>query len=118
MHDTPSIDRSTPEHYSTFPCRPRPKERSPELQQESYIRELAHSFGWPQSLGAIRRVIVVVAPFMCLVAAPSVLFESGACAQAVFSPSIGRFDSFVTEASTRFAVPAMSTQSHLGGQWA
>lgn len=106
MHAT---DCSTSEPYPTFPYRPRPKarKRSPELQQESFIRELVDSFGWPNSLGAIRRVTMVVAPIMCLVAAPSVLFESSAYAQTASSPSIDRFDNFVTEASTRFAVPAL-----------
>jgi soluble lytic murein transglycosylase-like protein len=108
MYDTLSTEYGSSEPHPTFPYRPRPKDRrrSPDLQRKSHIRELADSIAWLRSLRAIPRVIVVVAPFMCLVAA-SMFFGPSACAQnASRSPSIDRFANFVTEASTRFAVPA------------
>ena len=58
------------------------------------------------SLRPIARIIVAVAPFMCMIAT-STLFESSACAQTASRPaSIDRFAKFVEEASDRFAVPA------------
>jgi soluble lytic murein transglycosylase-like protein len=107
MRDTLSTDYGSSESYPTVPYRPGPKarKRSPELQRESHIRELAESFVWSRSLRVVPRVIVVVAQFMCLVAA-SALFESSAFAQTASRvPSIDRFANFVTEASIRFAVP-------------
>ena len=108
MQDTLPIEYGSAEPHPILPYRPRPKDRrrSPDLQRKSHIRELADSIAWLRSLRAIPRVIVVVAPFMCLVAA-SMFFGPSACAQnASRSPSIDRFANFVTEASTRFAVPA------------
>jgi soluble lytic murein transglycosylase-like protein len=109
MGGTLSTDYSSSERYPTFPYRPRPKatKRSPDLQRESYFPEPADSFAWLRWPRAIPRVIVVAAPFMCLVADSS-LFDSSASAQtASRPPSIELFANFVTEASTRFAVPAL-----------
>src|SRR6185312_4172630 len=109
MNDTPSNDCGTPKPYPSFPYRPRPKagKRSLDLQLEGHIGELANSFPCLHYLRAILLVIVVVAPFVCLVAA-SALFESSACAQtAARPPFIDRFANFVTEASIRFAIPAL-----------
>ena len=59
-----------------------------------------------RSLRPIARIIVAVAPFMCMIAT-SALFESSACAQtASRRVSIDRFAKFVEEASDRFALPA------------
>ena len=105
---TVSTDHGSSELYPTFPYRPRPKatKRPPDLQRKSHIHELADSFAWLRSIRAIPRVIILVASFMCLIAA-STLFESSACAQAAsHPPSVDRFANFVAEASTCFAVPA------------
>src|SRR5579863_8112583 len=59
-----------------------------------------------RSLQPIARIIVAVAPFMCMVATAA-LFESSACAQTASGPaSTDRFAKFVEEASDRFALPA------------
>ena len=105
---TPSTDCSSAEPAPIFPYRPRPKigRRSPGLQRKSHVPELASSNAWRRSLRPIARVVVAVAPFMCLIAA-STLFASSACAQtAARPPSIDRFAKFIEEASARFAVPA------------
>ena len=99
MHDTLSTDCGSSGPSSTFPYWPRPKSQKapPNLQRESHICELADPLAWLHSLRAFPRVVVVVAPFMCLISA-SALFESGACAQtASRPPSIDRFANFVTK---------------------
>jgi soluble lytic murein transglycosylase-like protein len=108
MHDTPSTDCGSSEPSPTPPYRPRPKtrKRSPSLQRKSHTRELAHAIAWRRSIRPVARVIVVVAPFMCLIAAAT-LVDSSPCAQtASRQQSIDRFAKFVKEASDRFAVPA------------
>ena len=105
---TPSTDCSSAEPSPIFPYRPRPKTtmRSPSLQRKSHISDLAISIARLGSLRPIARIIVAVAPFMCMVAT-STLFESSACAQTASRPaSTDRFAKFVEEASDRFAVPA------------
>ena len=110
MHEPPhdSTDRTASEAAPIFPCRPCPKvrKRSPSLQRNGRIRELAESIAWQSSLRSIARVIVAIAPFMCLIAA-STLFEPSVYAQTRSRPeSIDRFAKFIAEASDRFAVPA------------
>ena len=105
---TPSTDCSSAEPSPIFPYRPRPEttKRSPSLQRKSHISDLAISIARLGSLRPIARIIVAVAPFMCMVAT-STLFESSACAQTASRPaSTDRFAKFVEEASDRFAVPA------------
>ncbi len=109
MHSTlaPSIDSNSPESSLIFPFRPCPKIRRRSLypQWKSHCREPASSIAWLGSLRSTAHVIVVISQLVCLIAA-STLFESSAGAQTVRpSPSIDRFADFVTEASTRFAVP-------------
>src|SRR5579863_4588595 len=59
-----------------------------------------------RSLQPIARIIVAVAPLLCMLATAA-LFESSACAQTASRPaSIDRFAKFVEEASDRFALPA------------
>jgi soluble lytic murein transglycosylase-like protein len=67
---------------------------------------LADSIAWLRSLRPITRVIVAVAPFICMIAALT-LFQWSAGAQTASRPqSIDRFAKFIAEASDRFAVPA------------
>jgi soluble lytic murein transglycosylase-like protein len=92
----------------TFPYRPRPKttKRPSSLQWKSHMSDLAISIARFGSLRSIARIIVAVAPFMCMIAT-STLFESSACAQTASRPSsTDRFAKFVVDASDRFAVPA------------
>src|SRR5271169_5194473 len=108
MHDTPSTDCGSSEPSPTFPYRPRPKTRtrSLNLQRNNHARELADSIAWRRSLRPVARIIVVVAPFMYVIAT-STRFESSACAQTPSrTASTDRFVKFVEEASDRFAVPA------------
>jgi len=105
---TPSTDCGSTKPPPIFPYRPRPKTRtrSPSLQRKGHIVELASSIAWRRSLRPVARVMMAVAPFLCLIV-DSTLFESSACAQAVSRPqSIDRFAKFIEEASNRFAVPA------------
>jgi soluble lytic murein transglycosylase-like protein len=105
---TPSTDCSSAEPSPTFPYRPRPKtrKRSPNLQKKNHAHELADSIAWRRSIRLVARVIVVAAPFMCLIAAAT-LVDSRACARTASRPaSTDRFAKFVEEASDRFAVPA------------
>jgi soluble lytic murein transglycosylase-like protein len=108
MHHTPSTNCASTEPSPIFPNRPCPKsgKRSPGLLLKSRICELAGSVARRRSLRPIARIIVAVAPFMSLNAAPT-LFATGACAQRASRPeSIDRYAKFVEEASDRFAVPA------------
>ena len=108
MHDTPSTNCGSTEPSPIFPYRHPPKtgKRSPSLQRNSHIRELAGLIAWFRWRRAIARAMVAVAQSMCLIAAP-MLFESGVCAQtASHTPTIDRFANFIAGASTRFTVPA------------
>jgi soluble lytic murein transglycosylase-like protein len=108
MHDTPSTDCGCSEPAPTFPYRPCPKtrKRPSSLQRKSHTGELTDAIARHQSLQLIARIIVAVAPFVCMIAT-SALFESSACAQTASRPaSTDRFAKFVEEASDRFAVPA------------
>lgn len=110
MHDIPALsnDSGSSEPPLILPCRPRPKirKRSHGLQRNGHILELADSIAWLHSLRPITRVIVAIAPFICMIAA-STLFQSSACAQIASRPqSIDRFAKIIAEASDRFAVPA------------
>jgi soluble lytic murein transglycosylase-like protein len=105
---TPSTDCTSAEPAAIFPYRPRPKttKGSPGLQRKSHTHDLTGAIARHQSLQLIARIIVAVAPFMCMIA-NSILFESSACAQTASRPqSIARFAKFVEEASDRFALPA------------
>jgi soluble lytic murein transglycosylase-like protein len=108
MHNTPSTDCGFTEPSPIFPYRPRPKtrKRSPGLQRKNHARELTDAIAWRRSIRPVARVIVVVAPFMWLIVAAT-LVDSSPCAQTASRPqSIDRFAKFVEEASDRFAVPA------------
>ena len=105
---TPSTDCSSAESSPIFPYRPPPKatKRSPGLHRKSHTRELTDAMARHRSLQPIARIIVAVAPFMCMIATAA-LFESSACAQTASRPSsTDRFAKFVEEASDRFALPA------------
>ena len=104
MHDTLSTEYGAYEPDPTFPYRPRPQDRkrSPDLQCN--IRELIERL---RSFRAILRVKAAVAQFIPVIPV-SVLVASSVAAQTVSrSPSVGRIANFVTEASTRFAVPVL-----------
>jgi soluble lytic murein transglycosylase-like protein len=110
MHDIPALsnDSGSSEPPLILPCRLRPKigKHCYSLQRNGHILELAESLAWLDSLRPITRVIVAVAPFICMIAA-STLFQSSACAQMESRPqSIDRLAKFIAEASDRFAVPA------------
>jgi soluble lytic murein transglycosylase-like protein len=105
---TPSTDCSSAGPSPIFPYRPPPKatKRSPGLHRKSHTRELTDAMARHRSLQPIARIIVAVAPFMCMIATAA-LFESSACAQTASRPaSTDRFAKFVEEASDRFALPA------------
>jgi soluble lytic murein transglycosylase-like protein len=107
MHDTPSTNCGSTEPSPIFPYRPRPKTRKRpfSLQWKSQTLVLPGSVPRRRSLQPIASIIVVVAPFMCMIATLT-LFESSACAQtASRSASTDRFARFVEEASDRFALP-------------
>jgi soluble lytic murein transglycosylase-like protein len=108
MPNTPSTDCASSEPSPIFPLRPCPKTRKcpSSLQRKSHTRELTDAIAWRPSIRPVARVIVVVAPFMCLIAAAT-LVDSSPCAQTgSHQQSIDRFAKFVEEASDRFAVPA------------
>ena len=105
---TPSTDCSSAGPSPIFPYRPPPKatKRSPGLHRKSHTRELTDAMARHRSLQPIARIIVAVAPFMCMIATAA-LFESSACAQTASRPqSIDRYAKFIEEASNRFAVPS------------
>ena len=66
MRDTLSTDYGSSESYPTVPYRPGPKarKRSPELQRESHIRELASSIASLCSLRYGARIVVVITQFV------------------------------------------------------
>ena len=73
---TPSTDCSSAEPSPIFPYRPPPKatKRSPGLHRKSHTRELTDAMARHRSLQPIARIIVAVAPFMCMIATAA-LFE-------------------------------------------
>jgi Transglycosylase SLT domain len=76
------------------------------LQGKCHIRTWAGQIVRLGSRGVIARIIVLIAPFVCQMAA-STAFEVSARAQtATRYETIDRFAGFITEASTRFAIPA------------
>src|SRR5579872_1423781 len=98
---TPSTDCGSAGPSAIFPYRPPPKatERSPGLHRTDAMAR-------HRSLQPIARIIVAVAPFMCMIATAA-LFESSGCAQTASRPaSTDRFAKFIEEASDRFALPA------------
>ncbi|MBR0963991.1 lytic transglycosylase domain-containing protein [Bradyrhizobium diazoefficiens] len=105
---TPSTDFSSSEHTLIFPYRDSPKnaECSRRLQRKCHTRAWARQTVRLRSLAAIARIIVVIAPLVCQMAASTAL-ELGARAQTAtrYEP-INRFAGFIAQASTRFAVPA------------
>src|SRR5581483_102210 len=105
---TPSTDCSSSEHTLIFPYRDSPKnaESSRDLQRKCHTRAWAGQIVRLRSHEAIARIIVMIAPFVCQMAA-STAFELGARAQsAARYETIDRFAGFLAEASTCFAVPA------------
>lgn len=105
---TPSTDCGSSEHTLIFPYRGSLKnaECSRGLQRESHTRAWAGQIVSLRSRGAIVRIIVAIAPFLCQMTA-STAFESSARAQAATHyETTDRFAGLIAEASTRFAVPA------------
>ena len=105
---TPSTDCGSSEPALIFPYRGSPKnaECSHGLQRESNTHAWAGQTARLRSRGAIERIILAIAPFVCQMAA-STAFELSARAQtATRYETIDRFAGFIAEASTRFAVPA------------
>ena len=91
MHNTPWTDYGSTEPSPIFPYRPLPKatKRSPGLHRKSHTRELTDAMARHRSLQPIARIIVAVAPFMCMVATAA-LFESSAAAHGHFFSVAGR----------------------------
>lgn len=108
MYNTPSTNCGSTEPSPTLPYRHPPKtgKRSLSLQRKSRICELAGSILSLRTLRPVACVVMAVAPFMSLIAAPT-LFAKSACAQRASRPeSIDRYAKLIEEASSRFAVPA------------
>jgi hypothetical protein len=106
---TPSTDRSSSEHTLIFSYRGILKnaECTRDLQSESHTRASARQIVRLRSRGAIVRIVMAIAPFVCQMAT-STAFELSARAQtATHYETIDRFAGLIAEASTRFAVPAM-----------
>jgi hypothetical protein len=84
MHNvlTPSPNCSLSKPAPIFRCRPSPEvnKHSSGLQRKSRSFASADPIAWRRSLQPIARIIAVIAPFMCQVAALTV-FESSAGAQ-------------------------------------
>ena len=101
-------DCGSSEHTLILPYRGRLKNAGcPRgLQRESGTRAWAGQTVRLRPRGAIARIILAIAPFVCQMAA-STAFELGARAQtATRYETIDRFAGLIAEASTRFAVPA------------
>jgi hypothetical protein len=108
MFNTPSANCGSIEPSPTLPCRhpPKSRKRSLSLQRKGRICELAGSILSLRTLRPVACVVMAVAPFMSLIAAPT-LFAKSACAQRASRPeSIDRYAKLIEEASSRFAVPA------------
>ena len=105
---TPSTDCGSSERTLIFPYRDSLKnaECSRGLQRKCHTRARAGKIVRLRLREAIVGIIVVIAPFVCQMAA-STAFELSARAQtATRYETIDRFAGFIAEASTRFAVPA------------
>jgi soluble lytic murein transglycosylase-like protein len=105
---TLSTNCGSSQHTLFFPYRDSLKnaECSRGLQGKCHVRTWAGQIVRLRSPGAIARIIVLITPFVCQMAA-STAFELSARAQtATRYETIDRFAGFIAEASTRFAVPA------------
>jgi soluble lytic murein transglycosylase-like protein len=103
-----STDHGFSEPPAIFPYRPRPKNgrRSPGLQRNSHVPDVASSNVWLCSLRPIARVAVAAALLTCLIVAPIPVAASARAQTVARPPSIDRFACFIAEASARFTVPA------------
>lgn len=110
---TPSIDYGSSEHDLIFPyrCSQKKAERSRGPQRKSHTRALAGPILQLRSRQIIARIAVAIAPFVCEMAASTALDSSVRAQTARRSETIDRFAGFITEASTRFAVPASSIRA-------
>jgi soluble lytic murein transglycosylase-like protein len=105
---TPSTDCSSPEHTLIFPYRGSlknaecPRNVQPACNTQAWARQIVRL----RSRGAIVRIIMAIAPFVCQMAASTAVELSAPAQTATRSESIDRFAGFIAEASTRFAVPA------------
>jgi soluble lytic murein transglycosylase-like protein len=92
-------------HTLFFPYRDSLKhaERS---QGKCHIRTWAGQIVRLRSRGAIARIIVLIAPFVCQMATSTAFEVSARTQTATRYETIDRFAGIVAEASTRFAVPA------------
>ena len=104
---TPS-DSGSSEHTLILPYRGSLKnaECSRGLQRESNTRAWASQTAWLRSRGAIVRIIVLIAPFVCQMATSTAFEVSARTQTATRYETIDRFAGFIAEASTRFAIPA------------
>jgi len=98
---------STP-HTLFFPYRGSLKhaECSRGLQGKCHIRTWAGQIVRLRSRGAIARIIVLIAPFVCQMATSTAFEVSARTQTATRYETIDRFAGFIAEASTRFAIPA------------
>ena len=95
-------------HALFFPYRDSLKhaECSRGLQGKCHIRTWAGQIVRLRSRGAIARIIVLIAPFVCQMATSTALEVSARTQTATRYETIDRFAGFIAEASTRFAIPA------------
>jgi soluble lytic murein transglycosylase-like protein len=105
---TPSTDCGSFEHTLIFPYRGSLKnaECSRGLQRKRHTHAWAGQAARLRSRGVIARIIVVIAPFVCQVAASTAFEVSARTQTATRYETIDRFAGFIAEASTRFAIPA------------
>ena len=75
-------------------------------QGKCHIRTWAGQIVRLRSRGAIARIIVLIAPFVCQMATSTAFEVSARTQTATRYETIDRFAGFIAEASTRFAVPA------------
>jgi soluble lytic murein transglycosylase-like protein len=95
-------------HTLFFPYRDSLKhaECSRGLQGKCHIRTWAGHIVRLRSRGAIARIIVLIAPFVCQMATSTAFEVSARTQTATRYETIDRFAGFIAEASTRFAIPA------------
>jgi soluble lytic murein transglycosylase-like protein len=95
-------------HTLFFPYRDSLKhaECSRGLQGKCHIRTWAGQIVRLRSRGAIARIIVLIAPFVCQMATSTAFEVSARTQTATRYETIDRFAGFIAEASTRFAIPA------------
>jgi soluble lytic murein transglycosylase-like protein len=103
-----SSDCGSSEHTLIVPYRGSLKNAgcSRGLQRESHTRAWAWQIVPLRSRGAIVRIILAIAPFVCQMAASTAFELSGRAQTATRYETIDRFAGFIAEASARFTVPA------------